>query len=186
MLSVPRKKFWKRLKLERIIFLILSVVFICISSCPFMKCHPFEGGASRRGANEATTAKKGRPETNMNRVLWAFKVYLVQGALNPMGRSTWRLIKDKSLSLWVLWLTFFVLTNPVLPYLNFYFNLNWEIPNEAYSSTVKKERKNSLWKEITVIHNDHPECTEKTQKQVKKKWKNCNVAENVAVRNTTS
>ncbi|KZS04074.1 Uncharacterized protein APZ42_033042 [Daphnia magna] len=34
-----------------------------------------------------------------------------------------------------------------------------DILNGAYSSTVPKERKNSLWKEITsVIHNDHPEC----------------------------
>ncbi|KAK4009143.1 hypothetical protein OUZ56_018226 [Daphnia magna] len=34
-----------------------------------------------------------------------------------------------------------------------------DILNGAYSSTVTKERKNSLWKEITsVIHNDHPEC----------------------------
>jgi hypothetical protein len=38
---------------------------------------------------------------------------------------------------------------------------------------VTKERKNSLWKEITsVIHNEHPECAEKPQKQVEKKLKN--------------
>ncbi|KAI9552668.1 hypothetical protein GHT06_020541 [Daphnia sinensis] len=34
-----------------------------------------------------------------------------------------------------------------------------DILNGAHSSTVTKERKNSLWKQITsVIHNDHPEC----------------------------
>ncbi|XP_045028532.1 uncharacterized protein LOC123471361 [Daphnia magna] len=59
-----------------------------------------------------------------------------------------------------------------------------DILNGAYSSTVTKERKNSLWKEITsVIHNDHPECTEKTQEQVEKKGKNFMAAARVAIRN---
>jgi hypothetical protein len=49
---------------------------------------------------------------------------------------------------------------------------------------VTKERKNSLWKEITsVIHNDHPECTEKIQEQVEKKWKNFIAAARLAITN---
>ena len=49
---------------------------------------------------------------------------------------------------------------------------------------MTKERKNSLWKEITsVIYNDYPECTEKTHEQVEKKWKNFIAAARLAIRN---
>nr|CAH0105607.1 unnamed protein product [Daphnia galeata] len=56
--------------------------------------------------------------------------------------------------------------------------------NGAYSSSVTKERKNSIWREITaIVHNEHPDCTEKTQEQVEKKWKNFIAAARVAIRN---
>jgi len=52
---------------------------------------------------------------------------------------------------------------------------------------VTKERKNSLWKEITsVIHNDHPECTEKTQEQVEKKWKTLLLQQDLHLETTTT
>jgi len=56
--------------------------------------------------------------------------------------------------------------------------------NGAYSSSVTKERNNLIWREITAtVHNEHPDCTEKTQEQVEKKWKNFIAAARVAIRN---
>jgi Tol biopolymer transport system component len=44
--------------------------------------------------------------------------------------------------------------------------------NKAYSLFVTKEQKNSIWREITAtVHNEHPDCTEKTQEQVEKSGK---------------
>ena len=76
-------------------------------------------------------------------------------------------------------------------YLDFHFILNLGHPQWSilFHGDVRRfqERKNSLWKEITsVIHNDHPECTEKTQEQVEKSGKTLLLQQDLQLENSTT
>ena len=53
-----------------------------------------------------------------------------------------------------------------------------------HAHNVSQIDKQNMWKQITImIHQEHPECPEKTVEVVKKKWQNFTAAARTAIRN---
>lgn len=79
-----------------------------------------------------------------------------------------------------------VMGNPLKLFLFYYIILIvvQEILDGKHAHNVSQIDKQNMWKQITIIiHQEHPECPEKTVDIVEKKWQNFTAAARTAIRN---